>query len=603
MSTSSVGVSRASLRQQIFAALWPYRGLFVFALVQVSIIGGAELLKPWPLKLIIDNVLGGQPLSWTLASQWSRETLLFAACVGLVSIYLVLAGMNVLKNYTTVRIGQSMVNDLRGTLYNHLQRLSLAFHTRRQVGDLLYRVTYDTFAIQTLTMNGVFPILTSFILLVGMTLVMLRLDWVLTLLALGVCPILFVTISAMSSRIKAAATMARERESVIYSLVQRSMSAIRVIQAFTKEEEEHRQFMAASTEGLLASLRLYNLQTIHAGVVNVVIAIGTALVVWVGARHVLDGTLSVGELIVFTSYLASLYGPINSISQTLGSIQGAKAGLVRVHEILTVERDLPEGNRVVSAAEVRGEVRFEQVTFAYAPDQLILRGVNLHVTPGQTVAIVGPTGAGKSTLVSLLPRFYDPQEGRVLLDGTDVREFTLASLRQQIAMVLQPPLVFPLTIRENIAYGRPGASAEAIERAARLARIHEMIIRLPEGYDTVVGEQGATLSEGERQRLTIARAILRDAPILILDEPTSSVDAETETLIMEGLEQLTAGRTTFIIAHRLSTVRRADMILVIRGGQLVEQGSFTELMRRPGPFAALYRTQFGIQEEPQRAVS
>ena len=603
MSTSSVGVSRSSLRQQVFAALWPYRGLFIFALVQVSIIGGAEILKPWPLKLIIDNVLGGQPLSWTLASQWSRETLLFVACVGLVSIYLVLAGMNVLKNYTTVHIGQNMVNDLRGTLYNHLQRLSLAFHTRRQVGDLLYRVTYDTYAIQTLTMNGVFPILTSFILLVGMMLVMLRLDWVLTLLALGVCPLLFLTISAMSSRIKAAATMARERESVTYSLVQRSMSAIRVIQAFTKEEEEHRQFMAASTASLLASLRLYNLQTVYAGVVNVVIAIGTALVVWVGARHVLDGTLSVGELIVFTSYLASLYGPINSISQTLGSIQGAKAGLVRVHEILTVERDLPEGNRVVSAAEVRGEVRFEQVTFAYPPDQLILRGVNLHVTPGQTVAIVGPTGAGKSTLVSLLPRFYDPQEGRVLLDGTDVREFTLASLRQQIAMVLQPPLVFPLTIRENIAYGRPGASAEAIERAARLARIHEMIMRLPEGYDTVVGEQGATLSEGERQRLTIARAILRDAPILILDEPTSSVDAETETLIMEGLEQLTAGRTTFIIAHRLSTVRRADMILVIRGGQLVEQGSFTELMRRPGPFAALYQTQFSLQEEPRRAVS
>jgi ATP-binding cassette subfamily B protein len=603
MNTSSVGVSRSSLRQQVFAALWPYRGLFVFALFQVSIIGGAEILKPWPLKLIIDNVLGGQPLSWTLASRWSRETLLFVACVGLVSIYLVLAGMNVLKNYTTVHIGQNMVNDLRGTLYNHLQRLSLAFHTRRQVGDLLYRVTYDTYAIQTLTMNGVFPILTSFILLVGMALVMLRLDWTLTLIALGVCPLLFMTISAMSSRIKAAATMARERESVTYSLVQRSMSAIRVIQAFTKEEEEHRQFMAASTASLLASLRLYNLQTVYAGVVNVVIAIGTAMVVWVGARHVLDGTLSVGELIVFTSYLASLYGPINSISQTLGSIQGAKAGLGRVHEILTVERDLPEGNRDISATEVRGEVRFEQVTFAYAPDQPILRGVNLHVTPGQTVAIVGPTGAGKSTLVSLVPRFYDPQEGRVLLDGTDVREFTLASLRQQIAMVLQPPLVFPLTISENIAYGRPGASAEAIERAARLARIHEMIMHLPEGYDTVVGEQGATLSEGERQRLTIARAILRDAPILILDEPTSSVDAETETLIMEGLEQLTAGRTTFIIAHRLSTVRRADMILVIRGGQIVEQGSFAELMRRPGPFAALYRTQFSLQEEPQRAVS
>jgi ATP-binding cassette subfamily B protein/subfamily B ATP-binding cassette protein MsbA len=593
----------SSLKRQVFASLRPYRALFSFALAQVALIAGAELLKPWPLKLIIDQVLGGQPLAWPLVAGWSREGLLLAACAGLVGIYLVLGGLNVLNNYTTIRIGQSMVNDLRGALYNHLQRLSLAFHHRRQVGDLLYRVTADTYAIQTLTMNGVFPILASLILLVGMTAVMLRLDWLLTLLALGICPLLFVTISAMSGRINAAATTAHERESTIYSLVQRTMSAIRVIQAFTKEEEEHRRFMAASADSLKANLRLYNLQTLYAGVVNIVIAVGTALVVWVGARHVLDGVLSVGELVVFTSYLASLYGPINTISQTLGMIEGARAGLTRVQEILAVERGLPEGKRVMSKAEIRGEIRFERVTFAYPASQPVLHDVDLQVAPDQTVAIVGPTGAGKSTLVSLLPRFYDPQEGRVLIDGTDVREFTLASLRQQIAMVLQPPLVFPITIGENIAYGRPGASPAAIEQAARLARIHEMIVRLPQGYNTLVGEQGATLSEGERQRLTIARAILRDAPILILDEPTSSVDAETEALIMQGFEQLMAGRTTFIIAHRLSTVRRADVIVVVRGGQIVEQGSFTELMRWQGPFAALYRTQFSVQEEPQRAVS
>lgn len=593
----------SSLKRQVFASLRPYRALFSFALAQVALIAGAELLKPWPLKLIIDHVLGGQPLAWPLVAGWSREGLLLAACAGLVGIYLVLGGLNVLNNYTTIRIGQSMVNDLRGALYNHLQRLSLAFHHRRQVGDLLYRVTADTYAIQTLTMNGVFPILASLILLVGMTAVMLRLDWLLTLLALGICPLLFVTISAMSGRINAAATTAHERESTIYSLVQRTMSAIRVIQAFTKEEEEHRRFMAASADSLKANLRLYNLQTLYAGVVNIVIAVGTALVVWVGARHVLDGVLSVGELVVFTSYLASLYGPINTISQTLGMVEGARAGLTRVQEILAVERGLPEGKRVMSKAEIRGEIRFERVTFAYPASQPVLHDVDLQVAPDQTVAIVGPTGAGKSTLVSLLPRFYDPQEGRVLIDGTDVREFTLASLRQQIAMVLQPPLVFPITIGENIAYGRPGASSEAIEQAARLARIHEMIVRLPQGYNTLVGEQGATLSEGERQRLTIARALLRDAPILILDEPTSSVDAETEALIMEGLERLMAGRTTFIIAHRLSTVRRADVILVVRGGQIVEQGAFADLMRRQGPFATLYRTQFSTQEEPQRAVS
>lgn len=593
----------SSLRRQVFASLRPYRRIVGFAFAQVVLIGGAELLKPWPLKLIIDNVLGGQPLSWPFLADWSRQGLLLVACGGLVGIYLVLGGLSMLNNYTTIRIGQSMVNDLRGALYNHLQRLSLAFHSRRQVGDLLYRVTADTYAIQTLAMNGIFSILTSVVLLVGMTVVMLRIDWLLTLLALGVCPLLFVAISVMSSRINAAATAAHERESVIYSLVQRSMTAIRVIQAFTKEEEEHRQFMAASAESLVANLRLYNLQTLYAGVVNIVIAVGTALVVWIGARHVLAGTLSVGELVVFTSYLASLYSPINTISQTVGLLEGAKAGLMRVLEILTIERDLPDGKRVVPASSVHGNIVFEGVSFGYVPDQPVLRGVNLHVFPGQTVAIVGPSGAGKSTLVSLLPRFYDPQKGRILLDGVDIREFTLASLRQQVAMVLQPPLVFPLTVRENIAYGRPGAAFEEVEHAARLARIHEKIMRLPQGYGTVVGEQGATLSEGERQRITIARAILRDAPILILDEPTSSVDAETEALILQGVEELLAGRTTFIIAHRLSTVRRADVIWVVRGGQIVEQGSFAELMRRQGAFAALYRTQFSEQEEPQRAVS
>lgn len=592
-----------SLRRQIFALLRPYQGLFLFALLQVGLIAAAELLKPWPLKIIIDNVLGKHPLDWSVVAGWSRETLLLAVCVSLVGIYLVLGALTLVNNYTTIRIGQSMVNDLRAALYNHLQRLSLAFHNRRETGDLLYRVTADTYSIQTLAMNGIFSILTALVLLVGMAVVMFQLDWLLTLIALAVCPLLFLTISMMSAHINRAATLAHERESAIYSLVQHGISAIRVIQAFTKEEEEHRRFVAASQESLSASLRLYNLQSLYAGAVNGVIALGTALVVWVGARHAMAGSLSVGDLVVFTSYLASLYGPINTISQTLGQIEGGKAGFRRVQEILAVERDLVDGTRVLPEKSVRGEVVFENVSFGYDPDQPVLRGVNLRVQPGQTVAVVGPSGAGKSTLISLLPRFYDPQQGRVLLDGMDVREMTLVSLRQQIAMVLQPPLIFPITIRENIAYGRPGASFAEVERAARLARIHEKILRLPRGYDAVIGAQGTTLSEGERQRMTIARAILRDAPILILDEPTSSVDAETEALIMQGFEELMAGRTTFIIAHRLSTIRKADVILVVRGGQIVEQGSFAELMRQQGAFASLYRTQFSETAEPQRAAS
>ncbi len=591
-----------SLRRQIFALLHPYRGLFLFALLQVGLIAAAELLKPWPLKVIIDNVLGSKPLDWSVVAGWSRETLLLATCLSLVAIYLVLGALTLVNNYTTIRIGQSMVNDLRAALYNHLQRLSLAFHNRRETGDLLYRVTADTYSIQTLAMNGIFSILTALVLLMGMAVVMFQIDWLLTLIALGVCPLLFLTISMMSAHINRAATLAHERESAIYSLVQQGMSAIRVIQAFTKEEEEHRRFVAASQESLSASLRLYNLQSLYAGAVNAVIALGTALVVWVGARHAMAGDLSVGDLVVFTAYLASLYGPINTISQTLGQIEGGKAGFRRVQEILAVERDLVDGTRVLAEKSVRGEVVFENVSFGYVPDQPVLRGMNLHVQPGQTVAVVGPSGAGKSTLISLLPRFYDPQQGRVLLDGMDVRELTLVSLRQQIGMVLQPPLIFPITIRENIAYGRPGASFAEVERAAQLARIHEKIMRLPHGYDAVIGAQGTTLSEGERQRMTIARAILRDAPLLILDEPTSSVDAETEALIMQGFEELMVGRTTFIIAHRLSTIRKADVILVVRGGQIVEQGSFTELMRQQGAFSALYQTQFSDVPEQQSAV-
>jgi ATP-binding cassette subfamily B protein/subfamily B ATP-binding cassette protein MsbA len=312
--------------------------------------------------------------------------------------------------------------------------------------------------------------------------------------------------------------------------------------------------------------------------------------------HVMSGRITVGEIIIFTTYLASLYGPLNAICQTWGLIQGAKVGIERVFEILEVEKDLKEGTQAFPKSGTRGEVVWENVSFNYVAEQPVLADINLRVKPGESIAFVGPTGVGKSTLVSLIPRFYDPRAGRVLIDGTDIRDYQLKSLRSQISMVLQPPLVFPVSVRENIAYGRPDARLEEVISAAKLARIHESIDRLPDKYETLVGEQGATLSEGERQRITIARAILRNSPILILDEPTSSVDAETEALIMEGLEQLTSGRTTFIIAHRLSTVRKADRIIVLRKGEIIEQGPFDELVHAHGHFAALYRSQFGLDE-------
>ena len=588
------------MKRTVRSYLKPYWPAFSFALGQVLFISALELLKPWPLKIIIDNVLSGKPLPWGPAVGWSPHRLLLFSCIGLVIVYVVLGGIRILNDYTTIRIGQGMVNDLRRDLYSHLQRLSLSFYHRQQLGDLMYRITADTMGIQTLTMNGLFAILSASVLLGGMLIVMFWVDWYLTLLALAVCPALFCAIALLNKKMSLAATEAHQKGSTVYSVVQRTLSGMRVIQAFTKEEDEGRRFLQASTESLAAELRLYNLQNFYYAVVNLTIAAGTAAILWVGTRHVLAGDLSVGEMIVFTSYLASLYGPINSIFQTYGLVQSAKAGVRRAFEILESEERLPDGSRVFQPLGPRGQISFEDVSFGYDGSQAVLKKINLHVAAGKKIAIVGPTGAGKSTLVSLLPRFYDPQSGRVKIDGVDIREFELKSLRQKIAMILQPPLVFPLTIRENIAYGRPDASMEEIVSAAQVAQVHEFVEQLPQKYETVVSEQGSSLSEGQKLRLTIARGILLNAPILILDEPTSSVDSETEALIMDGLEQLMAGRTTFIIAHRLSTVRQADLILVLRDGHIVEQGTFNELLRRRGPFASLYRTQFGLRDQERR---
>ena len=579
-----------------------HQSSIAWALFQVLLIAGFELLKPWPLQIVIDNVLGGRSLSLTGFTSSPGSLLLFAS-IGIVAVHFGAGALTLLHNYTAIRIGQNMVNELRGALYAHLQRLSLAFHSRQRVGDLLYRITADSFAVQTMIMNGALPILSALVLLVGMLVVLFPLDPVLTMLALTVVPVLFVLISLFNKRIVEVAGDVRTTESRVYSLVQWAMSSIKLVQAFTKEEEEHRRFMGASRESLQATLRLYSWQTLYSGTVNLVIAAGTALVVFAGARAVISGTLSVGQLIVFISYLAQLYAPINQITQSWGLIAGARVGARRIFEILDTEPDLQDGRQDFSPGGAHGEVAWFGVSFRYRADTPILTGVDLKVPAGAKIAVVGPTGAGKSTLLGLLPRFYDPSAGSVAIDGLDVRQYTLKSLRNQIAMVLQPPLIFPLSVRDNIAYGRPGADDAAIEQAAQLAQIDDLIDSLPAGYDTLLGESGVSLSEGEKQRITIARALLRDAPILILDEPTSALDVTTEALVMAGIERLMAGRTTFIIAHRLSTVRRCDRIVVLRDGTIVEQGTLAELLRRDGFFAEYYRTQFAPEEEQAKQIS
>jgi ATP-binding cassette subfamily B protein len=579
------------MARKLLPYLRPYRWALLWALAQILLTVGFELLKPWPLQIVIDHVLGSKPLPLAGFAAMPKGRLLVLACLALVLVHLGAGGLVLWHNYTAIRIGQNMVNDLRGALYAHLQRLSLAFHTRQRVGDLLYRITSDSFAVQTMIMNGVLPILSAVILLVGIVFVLLPIDPWLTALALGVVPVLFTLISGFSRKIVEIAGEVRSRESRVYSLVQWGMSAIQLVQAFTREEEEYRRFVGASRDSLGATLRLYNWQTFYSGAVDGVIAGGTALVVYAGAHAVLSGRLTLGQLIVFVSYLAQLYAPINRITQSWGLIAGARIGARRVFEILDTETDLPDGTLCFPPQGARGDVVWHNVAFRYHADVPVLRGIDLAVPAGARVAIVGPTGAGKSTLLALLARFFDPSCGSIAIDGIDLRRYRLESLRRQIAMVLQPPLIFPLSVRDNIAYGRPGADDQAIERAAQLAAIDARIRALPQGYDTIIGESGTSLSEGEKQRITIARALLRDAPILILDEPTSALDATTEALVMTGIERLAAGRTTFIIAHRLSTVRRCDRIVVLKDGGICEQGGFAELIRRDGVFAEYCRTQ------------
>jgi ATP-binding cassette subfamily B protein/subfamily B ATP-binding cassette protein MsbA len=573
----------------------PYLATFAFSLALVGMITGLELLKPWPVKLAFDQIIDGQPLR-LLGREIPWATLSTAAQIALAAGLYVFAHFAVgfiqlLNNFVTIRIGQDLVQDLRVQLFEHLQRQRLLFHQTQPTGDLIYRIMGDCYAVQALLMNGVFTTLTSSAFLVGMFVILLQLDVELTLYALCITPLLFLAIGRVGKIIGALSWETNTLESKLYSRVERIFSSISLVQAFAREEEEKARFADDSRHTFRRKLKLFSYQTFFGWAVGALTALGSALVLYVGVRHVVEGTLTKGELTVFLAYLASLYTPLSQLSQITADIRTSAARIKRVFEILDQDQAMPEKPDARPLAVTRGEVRYEGVSFGYTPGVPVLRDVSFTAPGGGMVAVVGKTGSGKTSLMGLLLRFFDPQEGRIRIDGQDLRDLKLKSLRQQIAVVLQETTLFPMSVKDNIAYGRTNASDEDIRAAASAAGAHEFIAALPQGYDTLLDERGSNLSGGQRQRLSIARALLKDAPILILDEPTSAVDAETEASIMDGLHRLMRHRTTFVIAHRLSMMKRADLILVIKEGRLLESGTFAQLMARNGEFARLHALQ------------
>ena len=570
--------------------------------------GMANLLEPWPLKIVLDNVLKSRQIhgwlnSWILMTVGDDKLAILKFCaVAVLMIAIMGAICSYAQKYITTSVGQWVMHDLRLTLYHRIQRLSLSYHDRSQTGDLISRVTSDIDAIQSFIASGLLSSLINCITLVGMVGVMFYINWRFTLVALCIAPVLFAVVYTYTRRIKKASREVRKKEGEIVSVIQEVLSSIRVVKAFAREDYEERRLEEESLESVEIALRARALKAKLAPFVDIIVAIGTGLVLWFGARMALEGSLSAGSLIVFIFYLGKMYKPMQELSKMTDAYSKASVGYERIREVLDAERqvrDLPGARR---APYFKGQIEFDKVNFSYEEGHPVLKDVSFRIEPGQVAALVGPTGAGKTTIISLIPRFYDPASGAVKIDGFDVRSFTQKSLRQQMSFVLQETLLFHGTVWNNIAYGKPQASRVEIFRAAELANAHEFIEKMPEGYNTIIGERGVTLSGGQRQRIAIARAIIRDTPILILDEASSGLDAASEKLVFEALDRLMQDRTSIVIAHRLSTIRRANIIFVLKDGQIIESGKHEELLRSGGLYSEFYELQFRQDEVVEKVA-
>ena len=589
--------------RHLLPLLRPFRKQLFAAMLAMVLGALLTVFRPWPLKIVIDRVLSHKPSrvpflhSWLDTAPLSRIEILYGACAATLLIAVITGFLTYYFTRALGDVGQRLVFALRRDLFAHLQRLSLRFHDQQRTGDLISRLTSDIEAIQEMIGSGIIVFGSNAFLLSGMLVLMFWLNWQFALISLSAAPLLFWTAFRYKRRIKIAARKARASASLLTSLAQETFASIRIVQGLAQEEQQDERFQAHSESNLQAYVQSLRYQARVAPVVDILAAVGITFVMWYGAMRVMAGELTTGDVVIFFAYVTSFYSPMKALARSSYLFSKASVGAERIAGVLRVRSELTDRRGARPAPRLKGDIEFRDVSFEYEAGQLVLSHINLATGSGEKVAIVGATGVGKSTLVSLVPRFYDPTGGEVRIDGQYIRNYTLQSLREQISLVLQDSLLFSGTIRENIAFGRPGASDEEIAAAAVTANADEFIQRFPDGYETLVAERGTTLSGGQKQRIAIARAILRDAPILILDEPTTGLDAAAERVFIDALERAAAGRTTLIIAHRLTTARFADRIVVLDRGRIVEEGTHLELLARGGRYAHLYRLQMSPATE------
>jgi subfamily B ATP-binding cassette protein MsbA len=587
----------------------PYAGSLSIALLAVVGEGLVGLLGPWPLKIVFDSVSGSKPIPAWLASRLpaaltaNKMAILDLAAIAVVLIAILDAVFSYVEKYATTSAGQWIMHDLRRRVYSHIQHLSLGFHTQMRTGDLISRITSDVEAVESFIVSDLLGLIVDFLTLGGMAAVMFYLNWRFTLIALSVTPLLFAVSYFYTRRSKKASRDVRRKEGEILSLLQEVLSAIGVVKAFGREDYEQQRLERESAESVHLALNARSLKAKLSPLVEIIVALGTALVLWYGGALVVGGTLSAGSLVVFIWYLGKMYKPMEDFAKMTDAFTKAAVGYERIREVMETPpmiRDMPGAKQ---APPLQGEIEFQDVGFTYTGDRPVLSSINLRAEAGRMTALVGPTGSGKSTIAALIGRFYDPNTGTVTIDGFDLRELEQKSLHDQISFVLRDNILFHAPIWQNIAYGKPDATRDEVRRAAELANAHDFIADLPEGYDTMVGERGITLSGGQRQRIAIARAIIRDTPILIMDEPSSGLDAASEELVFEALDRLIEGKTAIVIAHRFSTIRRAHTIFVVEDGRIAESGTHEQLLPAGGLYAKLYELQFRQGDASERAAT